>query len=69
MILYKQSDPTLDLNRLRNVEMFKMSQFEPISGKKLRVFPEARFLKHRYIFLRLKKELRRHFINTVRSMN
>jgi hypothetical protein len=33
----KQSDPTLDLNRLRNVEIFKMSQFEPISGKKLRV--------------------------------
>jgi hypothetical protein len=27
-----------------------MSQFEPISGKKLRVFPEARFLKYRYIF-------------------
>jgi hypothetical protein len=29
--MYKRSDPTLDLNRLRNVEMFKMSQFEPIS--------------------------------------
>jgi hypothetical protein len=25
----------LDLNQLRNVEMFKMNQFEPISGKKL----------------------------------
>jgi hypothetical protein len=37
-----------------------MSQFELISGKKLRVFPEARFLKHRYIFLRQKAEVSRH---------
>jgi hypothetical protein len=34
----KRSDPTLDLNRLRNVEIFKMSQFEQITGKKLRVY-------------------------------
>jgi hypothetical protein len=32
----KWSDPTLDLNRLKNAEMFNLSQFEPISGKKLK---------------------------------
>jgi hypothetical protein len=41
----------MDLNRLSNVEMFKMSQFEPISGKKLRVFPEARFFTTPLYFL------------------
>jgi hypothetical protein len=51
---------------VENVEMFKMSQFEPISGKKLRVLPEARFLKHRYILLRLKTEFLRHFIRSTR---
>jgi hypothetical protein len=35
--MFKKSDSTLDLNQLRNVEMFKMSQFKPVSGKKLRV--------------------------------
>jgi hypothetical protein len=39
-----------------------LSGFEPISGKKLRVFLEARFLKHRYIFLRFKTAFSRHFI-------
>jgi hypothetical protein len=48
--------------------MFKMRQFEPISGKKLRVFPEARCLKHRYIFWRLKKVFLRHFITTGHSI-
>jgi hypothetical protein len=48
--------------------MFKMSQFEPISGKKLRVFPSARLFKHRYIFLRLKAAFTRHFINSVNSI-
>jgi hypothetical protein len=66
--MYEQSDPTLDMNRLRNVEMFKMSQFEPISIKKLRVFPETRFLKHRYIFLRLKTAFSRHFVSFAHSI-
>jgi hypothetical protein len=67
--MYKRSDPALDLNRLRNVEMFKMRQFQVISGKKLMVFTWARLFKHRYIFLRLKKAFLKHFKNTVHSID
>jgi hypothetical protein len=57
------SDPRLNRNWFRNVEMFKMSHFEPILGKKLRVFPEGSFFKHRYVFLRLTIAFARHIIN------
>jgi hypothetical protein len=38
--MYKWSDPRLDGNWFRNGEMFKMSQFEPIFGKKLIVLKQ-----------------------------
>jgi hypothetical protein len=44
-------------------QFFLLNENEPISGKKLRVFPQARFFKHRYILLRLKAAFSRHFIN------
>jgi hypothetical protein len=46
-----------------------MSQLEPISGKKLRVFLEARFFNHRYIFWRLKKVFSRYFINNMQLVD
>jgi hypothetical protein len=48
--------------------MFKISQFEPISGKKLRVFPEALLFNHRYLFLRLKTAFSRYFTSAVHSI-
>jgi hypothetical protein len=42
-----------------------MSQFQAISGKKLRVFPEACYLKHLYIFLKLTTAFERSFINII----
>jgi hypothetical protein len=38
---------------------------EPISGKKLRVFSQARFFKRRHIFLRQKTAFARRIINIV----
>jgi hypothetical protein len=39
------------------------NHIEPISGKKLMVFPQTRFFKHRYIFLKLKTAFVRYLIN------
>jgi hypothetical protein len=54
------------------VEKYRDVQNEPISGnfrKKSKGIATGLFLKHRYIFLRLKTEVSRHFINIVYSID
>jgi hypothetical protein len=45
--------------------MFKMSQFEPISGKKAKGIALGLFFKYRYIFLILTVAISRHTIKII----